>query len=64
MKNRTYNWAVINSKSGMLMRESNGRRAIYPTRARARMAAKMLGGKVATRRGPNVNSFSFVTPTS
>ena len=48
-KNKRYNWAVVNPETGRLMRESNDRRAIYPTRASARAAAYDLGGRVVHR---------------
>jgi hypothetical protein len=50
---RTYGWAVVNTKSGAVMRERNGtrREAIYRTRDAARTSAKTLGGRVVSRSG-------------
>lgn len=48
-KNVRYNWAVVNPSTGRLMRRKNRSRAVFRTRDEARMAAKMLGGKVVSR---------------
>lgn len=63
-KNVRYNWAVINPATGRLMRRKNRSRAIFRTRDDARMAARMMGGKVVSRSavattGPAIQLFTY-----
>ena len=55
-KKVSYNWAVVNSKTGKIMRVGSTRRqALYTSREQARMAARDLrekGKKAAVKQRP------------